>query len=439
MKKNLFILALAAIALGGVTSCSNSDDVYDPDAANNAKLAEYNQKFIETFGTPAADQDWGFGTTTKTRALTRTVTTETGGYWGDGYGYNLPNKITEDESKNVMDYFKNTDNYSKKINLDSTELEKLFKYGVFIQHVYGQKNDDNGTNNLVLDKLQIDGYDINNFNGNEGGGYQEVRKIVIENGQKVARTQGTYTDGLKLVKTTTTPSSFTCKANDGGYYLDESGNSIDGQRISPYIILKYNGSYYLGFDYKRWGQNGNQQYNGDGIYTNWIIKLSPAKIVSEEVTRVFAEDLGTIGDFDFNDVVFDVTSDGKVILQAAGGTLPLYLEWNGDKKEVHGAFGLDNTSTMVNTHAAKGVDNVPPVTLWTNFGGNAKDIKIFVVDENGEREIKAITGQPAAKFAVNKAIDWQTERHNIIEKYSKFSKYVTDTSYAETWYINDIE
>ena len=45
--------------------------------------------------------------------------------------------------------------------------------------------------------------------------------------------------------------------------------------------------------------------------------------------------------FDFNDVVFDVATNGGatiITLQAAGGTLPLYIEVGGDSREVHGLF-----------------------------------------------------------------------------------------------------
>ena len=43
--------------------------------------------------------------------------------------------------------------------------------------------------------------------------------------------------------------------------------------------------------------------------------------------RIMCEDLGNIGDFDFNDVVFDATimNDGSIniIIHASGGTLPI--------------------------------------------------------------------------------------------------------------------
>lgn len=54
---------------------------------------------------------------------------------------------------------------------------------------------------------------------------------------------------------------------------------------------------------------------GDGYYSNWIIKISPATLAPDptpdpvppyKVTRVMCEDLGNSHDFDFNDVVFDV-------------------------------------------------------------------------------------------------------------------------------------
>ena len=58
----------------------------------------------------------------------------------------------------------------------------------------------------------------------------------------------------------------------------------------------------------------------------------------EPVIRVIAEDMGDqslkeASDFDFNDVVFDVTwvseSKVKIKILAAGGTLPLTVGWDG--------------------------------------------------------------------------------------------------------------
>lgn len=63
---------VAALALcAGFVGCSKDDDVYDPNAEANLIQAQYDAAFIKTFGQPAADQDWGFGATSKARMITR--------------------------------------------------------------------------------------------------------------------------------------------------------------------------------------------------------------------------------------------------------------------------------------------------------------------------------------------------------------------------------
>jgi len=71
MKKYL-MTGVAALAFAATfTSCSKTD-LYDEGAAKEAEtqkqteqiLASYNQAFLKTFGQPAADQDWGFGSST---------------------------------------------------------------------------------------------------------------------------------------------------------------------------------------------------------------------------------------------------------------------------------------------------------------------------------------------------------------------------------------
>jgi len=66
MKKYL-MFGLAVLALA---SCSKSSDVYDPTASKDR--AQYEQAFINAFGVPAGNQDWGFGTSSYTRATTAT-------------------------------------------------------------------------------------------------------------------------------------------------------------------------------------------------------------------------------------------------------------------------------------------------------------------------------------------------------------------------------
>ena len=78
MKKYL-MTGIAALAMcAGFTSCSH--DLSDPTQEDvNQYVAlkvtdNYNRAFIDKFGQPAENQDWGFGTASNARALTRSIT-----------------------------------------------------------------------------------------------------------------------------------------------------------------------------------------------------------------------------------------------------------------------------------------------------------------------------------------------------------------------------
>lgn len=152
--------------------------------------------------------------------------------------------------------------------------------------------------------------------------------------------------------------------------------------------------------------------------------------------RVFAEDLSAEekGDFDFNDVVFDVyknsSNEAKIVIRAAGGTLPLKV--NG--YEVHEACGV-SVSTMINT---KNPDYNYMVVLPGTVSGisDKADVNANIrveVDKNGWKILEAVTGEPAAKVAVDEEIDWCTERSDLKEKYPKFVDYVANPSNARWW------
>jgi hypothetical protein len=184
--------------------------------------------------------------------------------------------------------------------------------------------------------------------------------------------------------------------------------------------------------------------------------------------RVIAEDVGDQSlnensDFDFNDVVFDVTwvSDSEVDVEilAAGGTLPLTIGWNGNETnesgyidyEVHNLLGYSETM-IINTHSSVGnhIDGVPSKHLTLNgtfrkdhFAEDVRDnIPVKVRKNNRWYEIKADQGKVAGKLAVDKEYDpWCNERKDIddwwqnADKKGLFSKYTQDpTTLTKYWY-----
>lgn len=132
--------------------------------------------------------------------------------------------------------------------------------------------------------------------------------------------------------------------NDCAYSVGSQGSEYHNKYIIVY--LKGNGyeGWYLGMDYEADGtnpNNTNEIVGANGICNDWIIKLTvPApKATLEGNVRIMCEDLGGEYDFDFNDLVIDITpvthdSSKKhdyieVEVKAIGGTIPIYVAYDG--------------------------------------------------------------------------------------------------------------
>ena len=135
MKKYL-MTGIAAIAMcAAFTSCSHDVDPVSQEDLNKMAAEKvvnnYNQAFIATFGQPAANQDWGFGT-----SVTRTAKTESNLWYEDkptGYGLQKPADLFPEEIEYVMDWF-------SQVRQGHGEVLDVNNY--FVQQVaYGNKYD----------------------------------------------------------------------------------------------------------------------------------------------------------------------------------------------------------------------------------------------------------------------------------------------------------
>ena len=167
--------------------------------------------------------------------------------------------------------------------------------------------------------------------------------------------------------------------------------------------------------------------------------------------RVIAEDLSATeaGDFDFNDVVFDVEPNeagtaAKIVVRAAGGIYKLTVA----SIEVHEAFGqgakADGTYSMINTQPWN-----PEVkaTLFEAYSGDfssdaairntIKGIEIKVYkpgfEENGI-VLTANTGMAACKILVDDSFVPVSERRNISDQYGLFTNYVRGQFQNDFWW-----
>lgn len=361
-KINFSVLATVTVAL--LSSCTNND-VYDPSKEGDLKKAQYEEAFINKYGTISPVQDWGFGENLTTRGANTNSN-----QWKDFT--EVPEAITPAEKEKVTEWFKANKNPTS-IAINWSDF--------FVQHVSSSHSN--------MDKLFA----------------------VLPNGSEEHVNNFNASDGSIMLMQKSGTSKF-------GYF-----NSMDGKTHYEYTIQYIDGAYYVGFDFEANGQNPNQQEAADGYYSDWILKITPAKYTSAR--RVMAEDLGSIGDFDFNDVVFDaaiVNGDAVITLLAAGGTLPLYIGGESAEYEVHNLFGV-STKTMVNTAGGKH-QNMPP-TMFRLTGYANKTIIDIPITVNGIT-LKAETGKAPGKLSVPTTVDWANESQAIDNRYPKFKDYVNN-------------
>jgi hypothetical protein len=175
---------------------------------------------------------------------------------------------------------------------------------------------------------------------------------------------------------------------------------------------------------------------------------SPGFKGSDPLYRVIAEDLSAseVGDFDFNDVVFDVVKaeGGRTTLKliCAGGTLPLRVRGANEANgvEVHSVFGetapnAQGKYTMFNT----GAGATAPATNFTVEGEyttpeQIKNIIIEVKKDNAWCTLNATRGEAACKILVDDTFKPVTERRNIANEYQKFTNYVIGEFVDDFWW-----
>ena len=169
---------------------------------------------------------------------------------------------------------------------------------------------------------------------------------------------------------------------------------------------------------------------------------SPGFKGGDPLYRVIVEDLSAseAGDFDFNDVVFDVVKaeGGKTTLKliCAGGVLPLRVMG----VEVHGLFGETTPNAngqykMYNTGAGPNVDPVTfEVTGTYTTPEQIRNIIIEVWKNDKWMELKAETGKAACKILVDDTFVPVKERQNIADANGNFTDYVQGKFVDDFWW-----
>ena len=175
---------------------------------------------------------------------------------------------------------------------------------------------------------------------------------------------------------------------------------------------------------------------------------SPGFRGGDPLYRVIAEDLSAseAGDFDFNDVVFDVVkAEGGVTtlkLICAGGVLPLRVRGanQAEGTEIHSLFGerTPNANGQYNMYNT-GIGTKMPEAEFTVEGEyttpeQIRNIIIEVWKNDKWMELKAETGKAACKILVDDTFVPVVERRNIADENQNFTNYVQGKFVNDFWW-----
>jgi len=215
MKKYLMMGAAALLMGASFTSCSSDNDLYDPQANAAKFLQAYESAFIEVFGTPAANQTWGFGNAAAsrmTRANVGETVPQTEAYhnmnhneWADPDkefgGYTVPDPLTDEQKAVVAAYFQTVPNLTyTDPGLRHFFVQQVYKGGNVdagkvrnttegITAANGSKYDSGNMNLLSVGQNNIH---INDFNAGSCS-----TSNVLDNGQHVGGSS--HTDQITLM------------------------------------------------------------------------------------------------------------------------------------------------------------------------------------------------------------------------------------------------
>lgn len=172
-----------------------------------------------------------------------------------------------------------------------------------------------------------------------------------------------------------------------------------------------------------------------------------AEIVDKDIQWVVAfEDLGSTGDYDFNDAVIGLVhrkSENKLIITplAAGGTLPATLYYdNTELGEIHSLLGGSNTNTPINVdhRGDEGTQKVISVAEDFSITENWNKLKIKVKDQASEFILQPSREKGAVPQAICMPAPWfwAKEGIDIKDAYIQFEGWSQNSGSNLKWHQN---
>ena len=352
MKKYYGIGLLALLTTAYITSSCSRDDF--SGSILEAKAEAFNEVFIETYGTPNPQHDWGFGENHLTRAFTRSENANAN-EWADpnkAYGgLKVPPKLTDEQKAVVTAYFQSV----KDIPYNDPHWTHYFIQQVYKGHTAPMTGTNpaynepyspeaymavNGTTELYasdyMDHLAaINGNfvdHINNFNHGDCG----ENDHVLDNGGN-ANDGPWHTDKIMFMHNSTTASFGYFNSNGSLRHTEYTGlvswtvirDWANGHGLNGNCLDDTWNRSFMGFDFEQMIDDqcyatennavktltfwGNYIVNGS-MQTNYVYQYNgqPVKMLSDQMNR-YCGDKRTVSDEQLYTDIYDANNNNAYV------------------------------------------------------------------------------------------------------------------------------
>jgi len=377
--KKIMVKGMALLTMGFAFAACSKSDVFEENKANIVadQKSEYRTNFEAKYGKVDPNQSWDFSGFSSTTRAGESVT------------------LTDIKDPESFQNYLHTDKAGIKAALADSKISAKEWNPYVSVNLYPAFCSDETKKNAYF-RLKV------NYNGNS----TNISTVMIKNkawwGNNGATAPSQSGKGINTMALQS--------ANNVSWqleYIPKKGNNVS-VNISTYKEITVNGRTYWCFDYD----------NNTPAYTELIYLVTPAPYPITK--RYFVEDLGSKDDFDFNDIVFDVSQDAagkqKCVIRALGGTLDFTLkignsEWS---KSVDGVNAGYEVKTMYNTKATPNWDESLAefdVTGWNPQNNNISVLVKSIVSNGVIIEIPfPKTGEVPMIVAVKDFVNWQLEK-----------------------------
>ena len=415
------------LLLAGASFIACSKDVsFDENALKQAavdqKIAEYEAAFVKHFGSIAPGHDWGFNQAKASKTRTSVVSTDEVWFIPDNFFFGEQNKegincgnLIQAETQNPGANPKAV--FSADLNIDFSSF--------WLQHIeqpFGNA------------KNQIEELQAWNSKDNK---WETVKNFSRGNNTVDFDIEPTYLYA-ELNQSSANTTLMTSMGGSPYNNANDANDPANGKRFR----LKLSGDNNYSYDYNFLTYTYEPKfsvtpgeitetflcmhvYTKQGGDTYWGIKIAhadPASVVLKEAGVIFCEDMGSSGDFDFNDVVFNARmyEDNHIDIEvlASGATLDIAIA----------GTPVNLGAKMANTGVNRGTIQTFTITAAqaSSLGiTTLKEIPIEVIDKGSAvYALQAENGEIPQKVCAPIGTAWVEEYVSIDLAYPQFRQYV---------------